>query len=664
MDKVLINVVFGLAVDRVFSYSLPSNISEIEIGSRVKAPFRNSVKVGYVVSVNRNGKSFSGLRDIIELLDDKPLLNKEMLQLSEWISSYYYSSWGEAIEAIVPSVLRKGRDSSGPRKDYLSLADDSFIRPTVLTKDQEEVLKEIDRSIGSFSSFLLHGVTGSGKTEVYIRVIEKVLERGQSAIVLVPEIALTPQTISRFKKCLGDKISVLHSRLTEAQRFKEWEKLKDKTNRIAIGTRSAIFAPLENLGLIVLDEEHDSSYKQNETPRYHAREVALKRARINNCPIILGSATPALESYYKAQRKEHILLRLPKRVKEQSLPVVGVVDLKTIKKKSISNMIFTTPLRIKLEEVLSRNMQAILFLNRRGFSTFIYCQNCGYIAKCKRCDLALTYHMKTKELICHYCNYKDNLPDLCPQCRNKYLSLRGIGTQRVVSELSKLFPFAKVERIDSDSLAKKGKLDEIISRFRERKIDILVGTQIVAKGHDFPHVELVGIILADLSLNIVDFRSGERTFSLITQVAGRSGRGDNRGAVIIQTYNPEHFTIKTSVDHDYESFYAQEIKRREDTGFPPFSELIKIEFRHKDEKKVKKVAESVKAKLLEPSDSVVDILGPAPSPIKKRKDVYRWNLIIKTKNVEQISRLLYNIIGYNRRLEGVNIIVDVDPYEL
>ncbi|MDP8253847.1 MAG: primosomal protein N' [Candidatus Kaelpia aquatica] len=660
----LINVVFGLAVDRVFSYSLPSGISKVEIGSRVKAPFRNSIKVGYVVGINEDGKSFPGLKDILELLDDKPLLNEEMLQLSKWISSYYYSSWGEAIEAIVPSILRKGRESYGPRKDYLSLADDSFIRPTVLTKDQEEVLKTINRTLGSFSSFLLHGVTGSGKTEVYIRVIEEVLKRGQSAIVLVPEIALTPQTISRFKKCLGDKISVLHSRLTEAQRFKEWEKLKDETNRVSIGTRSAVFAPLENIGLIVIDEEHDSSYKQNETPRYHAREVALKRAQINGCPLILGSATPALESYYKAQRGEHILLRLPERVKEQSLPLVGVVDLKTVKKKSMADMIFTPPLKSKLEEVLSRDMQAILFLNRRGFSTFIYCQNCGYVVKCRRCDITLTYHMKTKDLICHYCNYRSDLPELCPQCRNKYLSLRGIGTQRVVSELHKLFPSARAERLDSDSLAEKGKLDDIISRFRERKIDILVGTQIVAKGHDFPHVELVGVILADLSLNILDFRSGEKTFSLITQVAGRSGRGDNRGSVVIQTYNPEHFTIKTSVDHDYESFYAQEIKRREEIGFPPFSELIKIEFRHKDERKVKSAAEKVKAKLIESLGSVVDVLGPAPSPVKKKKDVYRWNLISKTKNVEQTSRLLYNIIGYNRCLDGVNVIVDVNPYEL
>ncbi|MDP8215960.1 MAG: primosomal protein N' [Candidatus Kaelpia imicola] len=660
----LINVVFGLAVDRVFSYSLPPDISKVEIGSRVKAPFRNSIRVGYIVGIDESGKSFPGLKDIVELLDDKPFLNREMLQLSEWISSYYYSSWGEAIEAIVPSVLRKGRESYGPRKDYLSLADDSFIRPTVLTKDQKEVLKTINRSLGSFNSFLLHGVTGSGKTEVYIRVIEEVLDRGQSAIVLVPEIALTPQTISRFKKCLGDKISVLHSRLTEAQRFKEWKKLKDETNRISIGTRSAVFAPLENLGLIVIDEEHDSSYKQNETPRYHAREVALKRAQINNCPLILGSATPALESYHKAQSGEHVLLKLPERVKNQSLPVVGVVDLKTVKKKSIGNMIFTPPLRSKLEEVLSRDMQAILFLNRRGFSTFIYCQNCGYVAKCKRCDLTLTYHMKTKDLICHYCNYRDNLPEVCPQCHNRYLSLRGIGTQRVLSELYKLFPSVRAERLDSDSLAKRGKLDDIISQFRAKKIDILVGTQIVAKGHDFPHVELVGVILADLSLNILDFRAGERTFSLITQVAGRSGRGDNRGSVIIQTYNPEHFTIKTSVDHDYESFYAEEIRRREEIGFPPFSELIKIEFRHKDERKVKEVAEKIKAKLIESSGGMVDVLGPAPSPVKKRKDVYRWNLISKTKNAEQISRLLYSIIGYNRRLEGVNIIVDVNPYEL
>ena len=660
----LINVVFGLAVDRAFSYSLPSGIDKVEIGSRVKAPFRNSIKIGYVVGFDQSRKSFPGLKSIISVLDREPLLNKEMLQLSRWLSSYYYSSWGEAIEAIVPSLLRKGKDSHGPRKEYLTLADESFIRPKVLTRDQKDVLGEINKSLGVFNTFLLHGVTGSGKTEVYIKLIEEVLSQGKSAIVLVPEIAITPQTISRFKKCLGDNISVLHSRLTEAQRFKEWKKLKDKENKVAIGTRSAIFAPLEDVGLIVIDEEHDSSYKQGETPRYHARDVASERAKFNNCPLILGSATPALESYYKAKNGEYILLNLPKRVKEQKLPLVGVVDLKTIKRRGVASVIFTPPLKSKLEDVLSRGMQAILFLNRRGFSTFIYCQKCGYTAKCKRCDIALTYHSRSKELVCHYCNYRNTLFELCPQCHSKYLSLQGIGTQRVISELGKLFPSVRAERLDSDSLAKRGELDRIISRFREKKIDVLVGTQIVAKGHDFPHVELVGVILADLSLNILDFRAGENTFSLITQVAGRSGRGDNRGSVIIQTYNPEHFTIKTSVNHDYEGFYNQEIKRRREIDFPPFSELIKVEFRHKDEKKAKKVAEKVKTKLVSPLGERVEVLGPAPSPIKKKKDIYRWNIIVKTKSVEQTSRLLYNIIGYNRCLDGVNILVDVNPYEL
>jgi primosomal protein N' (replication factor Y) (superfamily II helicase) len=660
----LINVVFGLAVDKVFSYSLPSDIGRVELGFRVKAPFRNGVKIGYVVGIDKKAKVFPGLKNIHAVLDKESFLNSEMLQLSRWLASYYYCSWGEAIEAMLPSILRKDRCSYGPRKDYLTLADEGFIRPKDLTEAQKKVLKKITERLDSFNTFLLHGVTGSGKTEVYIKLIEDVLSRGRSAIVLVPEIAITPQAISRFKKCLGDNISVLHSSLTEAQRFKEWKKLKDKESAVVIGTRSAIFAPLENIGLIVIDEEHDSSYKQNETPRYHARDVAFQRAKFNNCPLLLGSATPALESYYKAKNGSYFLLNLPERVKEQRLPLVGIVDLKTIKRKSIAAMIFTPPLKSKIEEVLNRGMQAILFLNRRGFSTFIHCQKCGYVAKCKSCDIALTYHAGSKLLICHYCNYKEKLSELCPQCKGKYLSLRGIGTQRVISELYKLFPSVKAERLDSDSLSKRGELDRIISRFKERKIDILVGTQIVAKGHDFPHVELVGIILADLSLNILDFRAGESTFSLITQVAGRSGRGENRGSVIIQTYNPEHFTIKTSVDHDYESFYDQEIRRREEIDFPPFSELIKIEFRHKDEKRVKKVVEIVKKRLTEPLDSRVEVLGPAPSPVKKKRNLYRFNIIVKTKNVEETSRLLYNIIGYNRSLDGVNIIVDVNPYEL
>ncbi|HEO63790.1 MAG TPA: primosomal protein N', partial [Candidatus Omnitrophica bacterium] len=592
-DNMIANVVFGLPVDRVFNYSVPAG-SQIKIGCRVKAPFRSSVKVGYVVGFSEKKEFDFDVKNITEILDEEPFLSDDILELTRWMSAYYYVSWGEVIEAALPGALRKGKKSSNPRQGYFFEKDKHFVRPSNLTEHQKKSLSEINQSSG-FDVFMLYGVTGSGKTEVYIRAIEKVISEGGSALILVPEIALTPQTVSRFISCLGDEISVFHSRLTEAQRFQEWLKLKQGINKVSIGTRSSIFAPVKDLRLIVIDEEHDSSYKQQDSPRYHARDVAIKRAQICRCPVILGSATPSLESFYKAMSKKYRFLELPGRVEEKIMPDVRVVDLATVKRRSSRSMVFSPVLESELKDVLGRNMQAILFLNRRGFSTFLYCPKCGYVSKCPGCDVALTYHIKTKTLLCHYCNHKEFLPETCPDCRSGYLSMRGIGTQRVESELHKIFPNSvRTARLDSDVLNKKGELERIIRAFKNKDINVLVGTQIVAKGHDFPDVELVGVILADLSLNIMDFRADESTFSMLTQVAGRSGRGESRGRVIVQTYNPNHFAIQTSLSHDYKSFYAQEIEKRKQLGFPPFSELIKMEFRHKDEKKVKEASRKVK----------------------------------------------------------------------
>ncbi|MDD5613460.1 MAG: primosomal protein N' [Candidatus Omnitrophica bacterium] len=656
------NVVFGLPVDKVFSYSVPAG-SQIKIGCRIKAPFRNSVRVGYVVGFSEKNKVDFDIKSITEILDGEPFLSGEILELTRWMSSYYYLSWGEAIEAALPGALRKGRMTSNPRQGYFFEKDKYFVRPSELTEHQKKSLSQINQNSG-FNVFMLYGVTGSGKTEVYIRAIERVLAGGGSAAMLVPEIALTPQTVSRFISCLGDEISVFHSRLTEAQRFQEWLKLKEGINKVCIGTRSSIFAPLKNLKLIVIDEEHDSSYKQQDSPRYHARDVALKRAQICRCPVILGSATPSLESFYKAVSKKYYLLELPDRVEKKSMPDVGVVDLTTVKRRSSRSMVFSPALESELKDVLGRHMQAILFLNRRGFSTFVYCSKCGYVSKCPGCNVALTYHIKTKTLLCHYCSHKELVPEACPNCRGGYLNMRGIGTQRVESELHKIFPNSvRTARLDSDVLKKRGELERIIEAFKNKDIDVLIGTQIVAKGHDFPDVELVGVILADLSLNIIDFRADENTFSMLTQVAGRSGRGENRGKVIVQTYNPDHFAIQTSLNHDYKSFYAQEIEKRKQLGFPPFNDLIKMEFRHKDEKKVKQAAQRVKDKIASVSKGAYQVLGPAPHPVRKKNNVYRWNIIIKVKNIEQASRMLYNIIGYNKRVDGVNIVVDVNPRE-
>jgi len=658
----IIDVALGLPVDKIFKYYLPEGFKKIEPGVRVRVPFRNMEKIGYVVGFDK--AEMEGLKNVKEVIDKEPLLDNDMLDLTRWMSGRYYASWGECIEASLPGALRKDKVSVTPRKEYFIKADKNFLKPVHLTSAQKEVLGVIKSRLSKgFNTFLLHGVTGSGKTEVYIRTIEDVLKQGKSAIVLVPEIALTPQTISRFKTRLGENISVLHSSLTSAQRFQEWRKLKTGENKVCIGTRSAIFAPIDSLGLIVIDEEHESSYKQNETPRYHAREVAFKRAQQARCALILGSATPSLESYYKAKKGKYTLLNLPERVEKKEMPEVGIVDLKTVKRRGFKPLIFSPALKQELMAVIDRGMQAILFLNRRGFSTFISCNSCGYVAQCPKCNLALTFHSKESSLVCHYCNYRQDKPLICPQCESRYLSFRGFGTQRVDSELHKMFPGIRTARLDSDALKQKGRLEEIIEDFRARKTDILIGTQIVAKGHDFPDVELVGVILADLSLNIIDFRAGERTFSLLTQVAGRSGRGQRKGRVIIQTYNPAHCTIKTSLNHDYRHFYSEEIKRRNQLGFPPFNELVKLEIRHKSEEKVKNVAGMIKEQINALGQDVCDVLGPAPHPVPKISSFYRWTLLLRGKNVEQMIRLLYNIIGFRKRVQGAVIVVDVNPYE-
>ncbi len=661
----IVEVAFGLPVDKTFYYRIPENLSgnNIVAGIRVRAPFRNQIKTGYVVDVIEKQLS-QELKEIIEIIDSEPIINPDILRLTWWMAIHYYSGWGECIETALPGVLRKGKKSVTPRKQITIKPDVKFRRPKKLTPAQEKALATIRKKFDDFNVFLLFGVTASGKTEVYLQTVELAIRKNKSALVLVPEIALSPQTISRFKNRFPKvEISVFHSGLTEAQRFQEWKKIKDGISKICIGTRSAIFAPFSDLGVIIIDEEHDSSYKQDERPRYHVRDLAIFRARTFKCPVILGSATPSLESYYKAQRGDYILLELPHRIKKKRLPEVEIIDLRLQKRRRLKPVVFSQPLKVELERVVNNKSQAMLFLNRRGFSTSLVCLKCGYVAKCPRCEIALTYHSQRKILICHHCNYHSERLSICPQCQSRYLVYRGFGTQKVISELHKLFSGITAARLDSDAVRKRGILEKIIQEFRDHKIDVLVGTQIIAKGHDFPNVDLVGVILADLSLNIIDFRAGEKTFSLLTQVAGRSGRGRGKGRVLIQTYNPQHYTIQTSLRQDYVSFYHQEIERRRILGLPPFSELIKLECRHKKERKVEQVAYKIQQLLQEFAGKEFEILGPAPHPVPKLRGEYRWDLVIKSKNLASTLRLLYNIIGFKIQFEGVKLIVDVNPYE-
>ncbi|MFO7819331.1 MAG: primosomal protein N' [Halanaerobacter sp.] len=435
-----------------------------------------------------------------------------------------------------------------------------------LTSEQEQALESILKGVNNQGSqtFLLKGVTGSGKTEVYLQALDQILAKGQGAIVLVPEISLTPQTIARFKGRFQNQVAVLHSQLSAGERFDEWRRLKSGEAKVAIGARSAIFAPLADLGLIIIDEEHETTYKQDDHPKYHAREAAVYRANLNDAVTILGTATPSLEAYYRTQDGDYKLLELKNRIDDRPMPEVEVVDMREELAKGNRRM-FSELLQEEITARLEEGEQSIVFLNRRGFSTFVQCRKCGHVMRCNDCDVSLTYHSNPPLLHCHYCDHQEDVPKTCPNCDSKYIKYFGIGTQKVEEELNELFAEANIKRMDVDTTRKKGAYRRILSDFKEHKIDILIGTQMVAKGHDFPNVTLVGVITADTALNFPDFRSSERTFQLLTQVAGRTGRGDKGGEVVVQSYTPEHYSIQFAKKHDYDSFYEKEIASREAT---------------------------------------------------------------------------------------------------
>ncbi|MFW6035772.1 MAG: replication restart helicase PriA, partial [Halothermotrichaceae bacterium] len=459
--------------------------------------------------------------------------------------------------------------------------------PLIPTSAQKEIISEISDSVDKNSSevYLLHGVTGSGKTEVYLQVIQKALNCGQSAIVLVPEISLTPMMVNRFYRRFGDQIAVLHSNLSLGERYDEWCRIKKGDARIVIGARSAVFAPINNPGLIVIDEEHENSYKQGESPYYHAREVALKRGKISQSTVVLGSATPSFESYYFAKKGNFKYLHLPERINKKDLPMVKIIDMREELEKG-NTTIFSKPLSQAIDKALNKGEQVLIFLNRRGYANFILCRECGYVIRCRHCDISLTYHINDSKLRCHYCDYSLTLPKKCPECGSSYIREFGVGTERIEKELAKMYPDARIDRMDVDTTTRKGSHQRILEKLEKGDTDILVGTQMIAKGHDYPNISVVGVITADTILNIPDFRSAERTFQLLTQVAGRTGRGSKQGRVFIQTYTPDHYSIESAQKHDYNGFYKQEIISRKKLNYPPFSQLVNIIIQGRKEKHV------------------------------------------------------------------------------
>jgi primosomal protein N' (replication factor Y) len=541
------------------------------------------------------------------------------------------------------------------------------LRPE-LTPKQIKALETIVKGIESlrFSPFLLYGITGSGKTEIYLRAIERVVKEGRQAIVLVPEISLTPQLIGQFLERFSGRVATLHSGLSRGERYDEWRRIREGKVDIAIGARSAIFAPFERLGMIIVDEEHETSYKQEEKLRYNARDVAAVRAKLCDAVLILGSATPSLEAYHNAVAEKFRLLKLDERIEGRPLPSVEIVDMRREEGKGL---IFSEKLRNALEENLALGRQSLLFLNRRGFASFIQCPDCGFVFKCPNCSVSLTHHFRGKKLLCHYCNYAIMVPDLCPDCQSYRIRSFGIGTERLEEEIRKMFPQATVDRMDRDTTRRKRSHQRILKKVKSRETDILVGTQMIAKGHDFPHVTLVGVICADLSLNFPDFRSSERTFQLLTQVAGRAGRGINPGKVIIQTFNPDHYSIQMARDQDFTEFYREELRFREELGYPPFSRFINIRIDATSQKRAVKTAEEVGEwgrRLLRKGSygRGIEILGPSPAPLVKIKGKYRYQMLIKGKQVNPLHRFVEELVRETKKRwpgRGISLTIDVDP---
>ncbi len=806
-------------LDKPFTYLVKDDIKHnVKEGMRVVVPFGrgNRFIKGIIIKLEYYNGDITKLKYIEEILDDKPLISKELIELSLWMSEYYLSPYLDAFNAVLPPgdfkeinsfiklepnktveyekltgmelkiikllnnkksipieemktilnnknvnryinsleekdlvstyfeidtkisrkyekfVLLNDRISSleeqitkiGTRaykqieiikylylkkkegiwlKDLLNVMNTSY--STVKALEQKGIVSIIDKEVlrspiptdienyESFklsnaqqycvdtifnnilnnsidNKFLIHGVTGSGKTEVYLQLIERVIAIGKQAIVLVPEISLTPQIVERFVGRFGANVAVLHSKLSFGERFDEWRRIKEGKVQIVVGARSAIFAPFEKLGLIIIDEEHENSYKSSMNPKYNTIEVAEKRCELEDAYLVLGTATPSIETYYRSLNNEIHLLKLPNRINKKKLPNINIVDMREELEKG-NKTIFSSKLFEGILENLKQNKQTILFLNRRGYSTFVSCRKCGYVLKCSNCDISMTYHFQQNILKCHYCGLTKKPPQVCPSCKSKYIKYFGVGTQKVEEEIKKYFPKARVSRMDMDTTTRKGSHQKILDNMKKNKIDILIGTQMVSKGLDFPNVTLVGIIAADTSLNLPDYRASERTFQLVTQVAGRSGRGDMEGNVIVQTYNPEHFSIQLAKKHDYEGFYEKEILLRKEFLFPPFANLISLLFYGKDEERVSFMSKIVYNKIVEylkkqnKMGIVQNIYGPSPAPLERIKNNYRYQILIKCKDndLEMLKSLISRVyINNNDKLyKNVKFNIDVNP---
>lgn len=650
--KVVPKANIPLTQNQLFTYQTEE---DVQIGQEVIIPLRNQILRGIVWNLEKEKPRFE-VKKIIEVVDQKPVLSLAHFKLALWISYYYHCSLGLAVKLFLPSRLKRRL-----KKQKVTKAKNrQNFPPSNLTTPQKKALATITKSRKQF--FLLHGVTGSGKTEIYLRLCAELVKQGKQVIILVPEISLTHQAIDRFSTRFPGKIAVIHSRLSRGERFRDWERIRAGLASIVIGPRSAIFAPVSNLGLIVLDEEHDSSFKQyDQTPRYQAREIAWKLAEITGAKMLLGSATPSLESYFQARRGELVLLELPQRIGKIKMPLVEIVDMRREFKRG-RHSVFSERLQEELQKIIACRKQAILFVNRRGAATFVFCRECGYVLHCPHCDVSLTYHLGvTSQLICHYCHYTTPPPPFCPRCQSPEIKYYGLGTQRVESELKNILPKAIIARFDRDATLHRNEHKKIYYDFVNHKIDLLVGTQMLTQGWDLPKVSLIGIISADLDLNLPDFRATERAFQLLTQVAGRTGRGKEIGEVILQTYNPENSVIRTASTHNYSAFFQEEVKNRKELGFPPYSKIIKLIYQGYKKEKVEKealiLAQTLKS-YLQNHKLLITLLGPAPTFIPRIRRRYRYQIILmfKPESLEAKSKILAQVPS--------DWIIDVDPESL
>jgi primosomal protein N' (replication factor Y) len=837
-------IAIPLPVYQTFTYKIPESLQEeIAVGKRVLVPFGNRQMTGYLVnlipSLDPNLLDPASLKEIIDVLDTEPILNLNLLKLTEWMADYYLCSWGEAIKATLPAGLdnlevsivklnlpakqidfsssltlegitsaqrrlleflqreeevplpklkkklgKKGLYSTlhtlekrglieierviqpkvkpkvakyirllqepsqivesvnalkaraphqaavltslmkiypqdiaitelgdklgfEPYQVVKSLEKTGWVatyskevyrdpfehisyqktQPLSLVESQAKALEMIKSEIdsGKFSTILLHGVTGSGKTEVYLQAIEYLLTKNQSqgsgmqrekpdsphefskkqVIFLVPEISLTPLLVNRFLSRFGDRIAILHSRLSSGERVDQWQRIRKGEIDIVLGARSAIFAPVPKLGLVIVDEEHDPSYKQDSVPRYNGRDVAIMRAKIENAPAVLGSATPSLESFYNAQQGKYKIISLTERIDRRELPRVYILDMRKTPREA--NRIFSSELERAIESRLKRKEQTLLFLNRRGFATFFLCRECGFVYYCPRCSVTLTYHVPIERLLCHYCDFSRVAPRLCPACSGSEVGYYGVGTQKVEKEVRLLFPHARVARMDRDTMTQKESHRDILTRFENREIDILIGTQMIAKGHDFPYVTLVGIISAETMLHLPDFRASERTFQLLTQVAGRAGRGSLPGEVLVQTFTPSHYAILTAQTHDYLKFYEKEIQFRQQLRYPPFSRVVNIILQGTDKEFTEILAKKLAGHLRIQKPEEIILLGPTAAALAKLKGKYRYQILLKSPGSGTLRTFVGEGIEAFRKVESlrdVRITVDVDPVNL